>query len=258
MTQHQLALESHRQERIRRILVQKKQESIAVIRARREQENFVLRAAQRIRALPSGYDSDDPDNTAGLGGLGPGPGEEEDWGEACEMWMSVIRRARRRLIRWSGEVDETPEIGTLGRKSWGLLAPNAVPLHDQQVLSAPQPTAPEPAYVPRRGGRRGPRTKKEKAALLETVENGDVEAEADVEITPARSRTVNKLAREDRRPPAEVGSAGGRSAGQDLDDIDKDLLAERSDEGEKESDGDTEMEEAVEEGSDVEMGGYDD
>ncbi|KAL9112467.1 MAG: hypothetical protein Q9227_003309 [Pyrenula ochraceoflavens] len=291
MTQHQRDLEFHRQERVRRILLQKKREEFAQIRANREQENFILRVARRIRSLPSGYDSDDPDNVTGLGGMGPGPGEadEEDWGEECEMWMGVIRRARRRLMRWSGEVDDNPEIAQLGRRQWMMLGAgvNGTMTSDQQqqmLGGIPQAVLPPPAEITgttpapttnRRGGRRGPRTKKAKAAPLETMENGDGGAEADVEVTPATaSRTADKLEGEgelgevEGHLTAEDGSVRGHSVGPDLDDIDKDLLAERSDEGEGEggSEGDTEMEDAAVEGegegegegSDVEMGGYDD
>lgn len=120
LTQHQLALESHRQERIRLILYHRKKAAFAEIRSLRTQTDFVTKAAYRIRKLPIGYDSEDEDNSQGMGGLGPLSDELEDYGEEAEMWLSVVRKARRRLFRWNGEEDENPEVGMWGKGGWGL------------------------------------------------------------------------------------------------------------------------------------------
>ncbi|ERF75398.1 hypothetical protein EPUS_00191 [Endocarpon pusillum Z07020] len=112
LTQHQLAVEANRRHLTETLLVMKKKEVFTALREKRERSNFVLRAAARIENLPMGYDSEDENSSWGMGGLGPNPddGEEDDFGEEAEMWMSVVARVKKRLERWGGDV------GIKGRK----------------------------------------------------------------------------------------------------------------------------------------------
>jgi Ino eighty subunit 1 len=105
LTQHQLAVEATRRQLIENLLVTKKQEIFAQLREKRERSDFIVRAAERIKNLPEGYDSEDENTSWGMGGLGPNPADDEDddFGEEAEMWMNVVAKVKRRLDRWSGE-----------------------------------------------------------------------------------------------------------------------------------------------------------
>lgn len=122
LTQHQLAVEASRRQLTEMLLAMKKKEIFAELREKRERSNFVLRAARRIQNLPKGYDSEDETSSWGMGGLGPNPddGEEDDFGEEAEMWMSVVEKVKRRLERWSGEeaVAVAAKREVVSRKAW--------------------------------------------------------------------------------------------------------------------------------------------
>jgi Ino eighty subunit 1 len=180
LTQHQLAVEANRRQLTEALLAMKKKEIFAELREKRERSNFVLRAAQRIQNLPMGYDSEDEGTSWGMGGLGPNPddGEEDDFGEEAEMWMSVVGKVKRRLERWSGE--------------------EAVAIAARREV------------VRRRGGE----------GRWEDGEGEDVDVDMDLdEVDMGGDDGV-------RRDRGAAPSRGGPS----LDDIDKSLLAERSDE----------------------------
>lgn len=98
-TQHQIALEKYRRSKIDRLLAEQKAVVYAQMRAKREAEDPIMRAARRIAALPDDYDSES-ENSWGKGGLVPNLGEEEDYGEEANFWMRVLQRAMRRTQRW--------------------------------------------------------------------------------------------------------------------------------------------------------------
>lgn len=102
LTQHQLAVEQNRKARVNYILEKKLREDQAEARTKRESRNFLITAARRIQNLPPLYDSEDEENSWGPGGLVPNPDEGDDIGDEAEHWASVIRKARRRLLRWKG------------------------------------------------------------------------------------------------------------------------------------------------------------
>ncbi|OJK03820.1 hypothetical protein ASPACDRAFT_75346 [Aspergillus aculeatus ATCC 16872] len=100
LTQHQLAVEQNRRQRIEYILAKRKSEAYRVLRAKRESEIPIVRYGRRLSNLPEGYDTDEEEKAWGKGGLVPKPDEEEDFGESASYFLSVIRKAARRLDRW--------------------------------------------------------------------------------------------------------------------------------------------------------------
>ncbi|KAL1965669.1 hypothetical protein VTN77DRAFT_5346 [Rasamsonia byssochlamydoides] len=102
LTQHQLAVEQNRRQRIEYLLAQRKNETYRVIRAQRQSEIPVVRYSRMLQSLPDDYDTDD-ENSWGKGGLIPNPEEQEDFGEAAHYFLSVVRKAARRLDRWDWE-----------------------------------------------------------------------------------------------------------------------------------------------------------
>ena len=182
LTAHQMQVEASRRQRVESILVTKKEEVFAMLKAKRERSNFVLKAAKRIQNLR----------------LGPNPngGEEDDFGEEAESWLRVLLQTQRRLNKWSG---------------------------DSKVVSMFQVGQQSPvAKAPLSGGQR-------KRDLQNEDEDEDVEME-------------DTIMEQDGSSPAAPDAAG-------LDDIDKSLLAERSDDDL----GDDESEGISGEESDVEM-----
>jgi Ino eighty subunit 1 len=182
LTQHQLAVEANRRQLTEMHLARKRTEVFARLREKREGSNFVLRAAQRIQNLPTGYDSEDEGTSWGMGGLGPNPDDgEDDFGEEAEMWMNVVAKVKRRLERWSGE--------------------SAV--------------ASRRHIVRKRGAE-------------ERSEDGDGGVCMDLDDAGVVSSNRGSKLR----------GAGASKAGHGLDDIDKSLLAERSDEDMEDDDAD--------------------
>ncbi|PYI06586.1 INO80 chromatin remodeling complex [Aspergillus sclerotiicarbonarius CBS 121057] len=100
LTQHQLAVEQNRRQRIEYLLAKRKGEAYRILRAKRESEIPIVRHGRLLSTLPDDYDTDDEENSWGKGGLIPKPDEEEDFGECASYYLSVIRKASRRLDRW--------------------------------------------------------------------------------------------------------------------------------------------------------------
>lgn len=109
LTQHQIAVEQNRRDRIRYILAKRKEEAYRAIRARRENEIPFARYGRLLESLPDGYDTDDEEHSWGKGGLLSNPRVEEDYGECASYFLSVIRKATRRLDRWDYENANGPK-----------------------------------------------------------------------------------------------------------------------------------------------------
>ncbi|KKA21346.1 INO80 chromatin remodeling complex [Rasamsonia emersonii CBS 393.64] len=108
LTQHQLAVEQNRRQRIEYLLAQRKNETYRVLREQRQSEIPVVRYKRMLEKLPDDYDTDD-ENSWGKGGLIPNPEEQEDFGEAAHYFLSVVRKAARRLDRWDWENANGPK-----------------------------------------------------------------------------------------------------------------------------------------------------
>lgn len=109
LTQHQLAVEQNRRHRVEYLLAQRKNEAYKNIRAQRETEIPFARYGRLLQSLPDGYDTEDEEHAWGKGGLVPNPEEEEDFGESANYFLSVIRKATRRLDRWDWEDANGPK-----------------------------------------------------------------------------------------------------------------------------------------------------
>ncbi|KAL4890923.1 hypothetical protein BDV59DRAFT_183393 [Aspergillus ambiguus] len=109
LTQHQLAVEQNRRQRIEYLLAKRKGEAYRILRAKREKEIPFARYGRLLQGLPEGYDTEDEENSWGKGGLLPNPEEEEDFGECANYYLSVIRKAARRLDRWDYENANGPK-----------------------------------------------------------------------------------------------------------------------------------------------------
>lgn len=151
LTQHQLALEQNRKQRVDYALAQHRSESMKISQSKRQSEAPFVRAERLLRGLPDGYDSDD-ENSWGKGGICPNPETEDDYGETASFFLSTLRKTARRLQRWDWDATAAGEthswVNEIGRghkvEAWpGVEEPEAAP------------QAPPPTTKPKgRGGRR--------------------------------------------------------------------------------------------------------
>ncbi|KAL3492678.1 hypothetical protein BJX62DRAFT_202637 [Aspergillus germanicus] len=102
LTQHQLAVERNRRQRIEYILAKRKSDAYRDLREKRENESPFVRYGRLLQTLPDGYDTED-EKSWGKAGILPNPEDEEDFGECANYFLSVIRKASRRLDRWDYE-----------------------------------------------------------------------------------------------------------------------------------------------------------
>jgi Ino eighty subunit 1 len=109
LTSHQLALERFRKARVDHILDRNWRASLGESKKRRKKESAVMRTWKRLKALPSGYDSEEEaikqqgeaaEGLLMLASLRRGPWEQDDWGEEAGAVASTLRKASRRLNRW--------------------------------------------------------------------------------------------------------------------------------------------------------------
>jgi len=109
LTQHQIAVEQNRRQRIEYLLAKRRSNAYRVIRSKRENEIPFVRYGRLLQGLPDGYDTEDEETAWGKGGLVPNPEEEDDFGESANFFLSVIRKAARRLDRWDYEGANGPK-----------------------------------------------------------------------------------------------------------------------------------------------------
>ncbi|PGH15845.1 hypothetical protein AJ80_05376 [Polytolypa hystricis UAMH7299] len=153
LTQHQLAIEQHRKQRVDYELAQRRGEALKKLRTRREKETPFIRADRLLQSLPAEYDTDD-EYSWGKGGICPNPEEEEDYGEAAGFYLSVMRKISRRLRRWDWDAiledarDDTEKELKDDQKSENA---NGVHEADAEVASNPPASSRKPRS---RGGNR--------------------------------------------------------------------------------------------------------
>lgn len=109
LTQHQIAVEQNRRQRIDYLIAKRKSNAYRVLRAKRETEVPFGRYGRLLQGLPEGYDTDDEEVSWGKGGLLPNPEVEDDFGECAAVFLSVVRKAARRLDRWDYEEANGPK-----------------------------------------------------------------------------------------------------------------------------------------------------
>lgn len=103
LTQHQIAVEQNRRQRIEYLLAKRRATSYRMLRSKRNAETPFVRYGRLVQGLPEGYDTEDEETSWGKGGLLPNPNEEDDYGECASFFLSVVRKAARRLDRWDYE-----------------------------------------------------------------------------------------------------------------------------------------------------------
>ena len=243
LTQHQLAVEAHRRSRVEYILELRKRDMMAEFEARRESQNWLLRASRRIEQLPDGYDSEDDDSWGG-GGLVPNPnsGEEEDYGEEAEMWVRVLRRVKRRLERWSGDSDPsaTKKTKRTAESRTNGSMPSISPLAPRRMPTAVRAGTGKASHLAAPGRMNG------EVASSQADESEDMGQEADE--GDADGEDVTMMLEEELDRPSKQEDEG-------LDDIDRALLADGdSDEGEVGDADESGTESDGGQGSDVDMG----
>ncbi|RDW57935.1 putative INO80 chromatin remodeling complex (Ies1) [Aspergillus mulundensis] len=229
LTQHQLAVERNRRQRIEYILAKRKADAYRLLRAERMIETSFARYGRLLHNLPDGYDTDD-DKSWGKGGLLPNPEEEEDFGECASFYLSVIRKAARRLDRWDYEDangprrdrkkereerqkarEEAMEIdddldGKLSAKSKARAQRNAKRKLARAAAAASTPNA--STSKPAASRSKGSRSRNQR----------------DGKGAAATSHLLDTPSRDDALSPA-PGDSEGEGA---LDDIDRELLGEGS------------------------------
>lgn len=109
LTQHQIAVEQNRRQRIEYLLAKRKSNAYRILRGKREKEIPFARYGRLLQGLPDGYDTEDEETSWGKGGLLSNPEEEDDFGECASYFLSVIRKAARRLDRWDYEDANGPK-----------------------------------------------------------------------------------------------------------------------------------------------------
>lgn len=109
LTQHQIAVEQNRRQRIDYLLAKRRTNAYRVFRSKRNAEFPFVRYGRLVQGLPDGYDTEDEENSWGKGGLIPNPQEEDDFGECASFFLSVVRKAGRRLDRWDYEDANGPK-----------------------------------------------------------------------------------------------------------------------------------------------------
>ncbi|KAI0914135.1 hypothetical protein F4823DRAFT_574744 [Ustulina deusta] len=123
-TAHQLAVERNRSQRVEYILDRGLRKQHHASRKLRRQEGVIIRTKRRLDAMTDPFvDSDEEDvrthissrsvfRDRGFGGLCQLAHEEDNFGEEPASYAAAVRRANRRLKRWSG------------RRDLGIIPPN--------------------------------------------------------------------------------------------------------------------------------------
>ncbi|EER25310.1 hypothetical protein CPC735_019140 [Coccidioides posadasii C735 delta SOWgp] len=210
MTQHQIALEQNRKQRVDYVLAQRRMDAWNSLRTRREKEVPFARAGRLLQSLPTGYDTDD-ENSWGKGGICPKPEEEEDYGEAASFYFSMIRKVARRLQRWDwdsvlSDDKDYPANGLGGEYNRRA----AVEHRELEVISQPMPIANKPRSRP---GPRRERKAVENAADL-SKETGQIKKPAGrAGASALRKSSAEKAGSKRSRPRARLSKVlGSKSA----------------------------------------------
>ncbi|OXV10473.1 hypothetical protein Egran_01771 [Elaphomyces granulatus] len=234
LTQHQLAVEQNRRQRIEYLLAQRKLENYRMLRTQRQNEIPFIRYGRLLECLPDGYDTDD-ERSWGKGGLIPNPREEEDFGESAHYFLSVIRKATRRLDRWDWESANGPkrdrkkereERQKAHQNGFGMGgALNLASAGGASTSRRSKPSRPK-RKVAAPAGASG--TSKKQSSSAATRAKGSrtstTRAGAPATATSARNGKEPSSPSRQRKSPAPADVEGEET----LDDLDKELLGEVS------------------------------
>ncbi|KAJ5113315.1 hypothetical protein N7456_001849 [Penicillium angulare] len=205
LTQHQIAVEQNRRQRIEYLLAKRRSNAYRVLRAKRNNEIPFARYARLIQSLPEGYDTEDEESSWGIGGIIPNPEEEDDFGECANHFLSVVRKASRRLDRWDYEDANGPKVDRQKEREERQRAKAALEANLRAASNRSRPRA--------RGG----------AAKRKTA--GPTSTPGTAKKSAARLKSGHS-----RPAGAEVGSTAGgdEDIEGELDDLDRELLGEGS------------------------------
>lgn len=108
LTQHQIAVEQNRRQRIEYLLAKRRSTEYRMLRAKRANEIPFVRYGRLLQSLPEVYDTEDDEDSWGKGGLLSNTAQD-DFGECANFFLSVVRKASRRLDRWDYEDANGPK-----------------------------------------------------------------------------------------------------------------------------------------------------
>lgn len=215
LTQHQIAVEQNRRQRIEYLLAKRKNNAYRILRTKREQEIPFARYGRLLQGLPDGYDTEDEETSWGKGGLLSNPEEDDDdFGECASFFLSVIRKAARRLDRWDYEDANGPKKDRQKEREERQRAKAAL---EADVRAASSKSRPRPS--------RGNAAKRKSTGLA---------------ATPGTAKKPSGAARAKggRSAPAGASAVGtpswdpehehGGDMEGELDDLDRELLGEGS------------------------------
>ena len=153
-THYQRELEEHKNKRIDWAVRRRRKLWMENEKKRRDQHHWLLQAARRINELDATYESEEDDINVDMYAMGGVHGkkhakltdedglsehvEPEDHGEESEMWLRVLKRARRRLEVWDGQRDIGVYNARMSRR-------NLVAVNGMLVGDTPKKVMPHPA-----------------------------------------------------------------------------------------------------------------
>jgi Ino eighty subunit 1 len=230
LTQHQLAVEQNRRQRIEYLLAQRKVEKYQILRNQRQNEIPSIRYGRLLECLPEDYDTD-AESSWGKGGLIPNPKKEEDFGESAHYFLSVIRKAARRLDRWDWENANGPKRDRKKEREErqkayqnGLGAGGTLNLASSRAASGRSKPSRPKRKVAAPAGASGTSKKQSSNATARTKGNRTSTNRAGAPATATSGRNVKEPSSpsRQRKSPAAPEAEGDES----LDDFDKQLLGE--------------------------------
>lgn len=229
LTQHQLAVERNRRQRIEYILAKRKGDAYRMLRSKRVHEMPFTRYGRLLQNLPDGYDTED-DKSWGKGGLLPNPEEEEDFGECANYYLSVIRKASRRLDRWDYENANGPRRDRKKEREERQKAREEALVFDDDI----------DGKTSSRSRARAQRNAKRKLARAAAAAGGTIPSAAASKTSASRSKGNRNRAQKGAAAvslgasagldtPSREGALSPAPEGEEgLDDIDRELLGEGS------------------------------
>ncbi|TGJ86180.1 hypothetical protein E0Z10_g2565 [Xylaria hypoxylon] len=228
-TAHQLAVERNRTQRVDYILDRGLRRQHHVSRKMRRQEGVITRTKRRLESMMDPFvDSDEEDvrthissrsvfRDRGFGGLCQLAQEEDNFGEEPASYAAAIRRANRRLKRWSG------------RRDLGIILPNK----HRSMIQISDETLPDPIMeLERLDTPDKVRIKKARANGKASI-NGSL-GNANGDMTMEDADDLDEVDKEllgiDSGAEELEAAAEGKDDDEELDDVDKTLLGLDEDE----------------------------
>lgn len=230
LTQHQLAVEQHRRQRIEYILAMRRNEAYKQLRQNRQtMDTPFLRYRKNLEMIAADYDSEkeyekEDEQAYVKGGVMPNPSYEEDYGEAAHYFLSAVRKAARRLDRWDWERANGPREDRKKIRE----ARRQARLNNLEVQRTPIQSRPSRSKPSSRSTRR-----KEPATAASTPASGTAKKSSSAARHAADKASAAKPAAESAPPikpeptePTEPTEPSSPCRGRDdgLDDLDRDLL----------------------------------